>query len=229
MTSFDEFQPTQILNWALSTFKDLVITTGLNLSGTVLIDIAARAGYTGEVAFVDTSYHFAETLKLWQTLEGRYRQLKFTRLQPEFSTGPLFSSDPAACCATNKIAPLNKFLDSRKPSAILNARTRESAITRKSLQVIEKGNPARINPLIHLTRADLESYAKQRRLAIHPLYQQGFLSMGCWPCTRAVKRGEDSRSGRFAGQGRTECGIWQMLKEGIGTGVEDPPENRRKP
>ncbi|TAN30636.1 MAG: phosphoadenosine phosphosulfate reductase [Actinomycetota bacterium] len=193
------------------------MTTGLNLSGTVLLHIASDAGFTGKLAFVDTGFHFPETLRFWKDLEAKYSSISFVRLRPRIDTGPLFGTDPIKCCQLNKIAPLDEYLARIKPSALINARTRESAKGRLGLQFFEDGSPARINPLVNFTRLDLEEFAKANNLTIHPLYASGFLSMGCWPCTKAVRPGEDQRAGRFSGQGRTECGLWGTL---------GPPETR---
>lgn len=187
------------------------MTTGLNLSGLVLLDMAVKLGYKGEIVFVNTGFHFPETLELWDNLRQRYLEPQFVTLFPEVETGYLFETDPVRCCQINKVSPLDKYFAQTGPSAILNARTRESSQSRTSLVLLEDGDPLRINPLIEMTRTDLEDYSHQHHLEKHPLYQSGFLSMGCWPCTKAVRNDEDPRSGRFAGQGRTECGIWGTI------------------
>lgn len=205
---FDEANPGEIIEWAISRYADMIMTTGLNLSGTVLLDIANKAGFDGKVVFVDTGFHFPETLKFWDDLQKRYQGVSFVKLRSETDTGLLFESNPVQCCELNKVAPLNLYLSENNPSALLNARTRDSAQGRKDLVAFEPGAPAHINPLFKWTRSELESYAESESLEIHPLYRSGFLSMGCWPCTKAVRPGDDARSGRFVGQGRTECGLW---------------------
>lgn len=187
------------------------MTTGLNISGTVLLDLAAKADFNGEVLFVDTGFHFPETLEYWDHLSKRYPGIKFIKLNTEAETGFLFETDPIQCCEINKVTPLEDYLSKKTPSALLNARTRDSAAGRKSLSLIENGNPIKINPLITMTRRDLEQYVIDHNISTHPLYKDGFLSMGCWPCTKAVRPGEDPRSGRFVGQSRTECGIWGTI------------------
>ncbi len=211
MSGIDASEAEGIIRWSLAKYDDVVMTTGLNLSGTVLLDIASKAGFTGKLIFVDTGYHFPETLHFWQDLETRYSRISFVKLSPKAETGFLFETDPVKCCQTNKIAPLDEYLSVTKPSALINARTRESAKGRSGLQVVEEGSPAHINPLVSFSLLDLEEYAKSNHLEIHPLYVSGFLSMGCWPCTNAVRPGDSQRSGRFLGQGRTECGLWGSL------------------
>ena len=196
------------IEWALQRYPELAITTGLNIAGTVLVDLAVKAGFTGEVLFVDTGYHFPQTLDFWATLEARYPQARFVTLGGGIETDALYEREPQRCCAVNKVAPLYDYLALRGIPALINARTRDSASTRGKLQEVEHGSPTRVNPLITWSREDLESYGKNTGLPVHPLYDDGFLSMGCWPCTRAVRPGEDLRAGRFEGQARTECGIW---------------------
>lgn len=201
---------------AIAQFPRLLMTTGLNISGLVLLDLATANGFGGEVVFVDTGYHFSETLQLLAKLTRRYREVTFVKLAGASASDDLYKADPELCCAINKVAPLHAYLSARKPDAILNARTRQSASTRGSLLAIEAGNPVKVNPLLEWTQEDLELYAKVYRLDLHPLYGEGFLSMGCWPCTSAVSPGADARSGRFVGQARTECGIWSNPKIGGG-------------
>ena len=211
MSRIDVNEAEGIIRWSLSKYGDAVMTTGLNLSGTVLLDIASKAGFTGKLIFVDTGFHFAETLQFWRDLEAKYSRITFVRLSPKSETGFLFETDPVKCCQINKVAPLEEYLSSSKPSALINARTRESSRGRSRLEIFEDSTPFRINPLVSFSRLDLEEYARANGLEVHPLYASGFQSMGCWPCTRAVRLGDDQRSGRFFGQGRSECGLWGTL------------------
>lgn len=203
--------PIDIIRWAISRYPELVMTSGLNISGAVLLDLAANAGFSGEVLFVDTGFHFPETLEYWDNLRQTYTAIKFIKLSPVADKGFLFQSDPVQCCQINKVTPLETYLKELSPEALLNARTRDSSSSRKSLEIVEQGIPLKINPLITWTRKDLESYIENNGLRLHPLYKQGYLSMGCWPCTQAVKPGHNARSGRFIGQSRTECGIWGSI------------------
>ena len=117
---------------------------------------------------------------------------------------------PTPAARVRKVAPLQNYLRERGPSALLNARSRDQAATRADIPFVEDGGSRRkINPLAFWTREMLEAYAAERDLPVNPLYADGFLSIGCWPCTRAVRPGEDARAGRWAGQGKTECGLWE--------------------
>ena len=201
--------PLEVIRWALAAHPDLLMPSAFNLNGVVLIELAAQAGYRGEVVFVDTGYHFPETLATRDRLAGRYPQLRFVTLHPEASAPEgLYASDPDACCAARKVAPLQAYLKQKNPSALLNARSRDQAVTRADIPFVEDGARRKVNPLAHWTRERLETFAKTHELPVNTLYWDGFLSVGCWPCTRAVRPGEDARAGRWAGQGKTECGLW---------------------
>ncbi len=199
----------EFITWVLETYPDIVMPSAFNINGIVLIDLAARAGYTGKVVFVDTDYHFRETLQTRDALIAKYPQLEFVTLSTGLPLDDLYLTDTDACCAARKVAPLQNYLAQINPSAVLNARSRDQASTRADIPNIENGGArVKLNPLANWTREDLETYAFEYELPVNPLYFDGFLSIGCGPCTRAVRPGEDARAGRWAGQGKTECGLW---------------------
>ena len=209
-----ETEPLDVIRWALGAHPDLLMPSAFNLNGVVLLDLAVRAGYAGEVVFVDTGFHFPETLATRDRLVARYPELTFVTLNAgahpdDGQTMPeLHQSDPDACCAARKVQPLQAYLRQKQPSALLNARSREQASTRAHIPFVEEGVRVKVNPLAHWTREQLEAYATEHDLPVNPLYFDGFISVGCWPCTRAVRPGEDARAGRWAGKGKTECGLW---------------------
>lgn len=208
-----ETTPIDVIAWALLAHPDALMPSAFNLNGIVLIDLAHRAGYRGQVAFVDTDYHFPETLQTRDRLAARYPELEFVTLSAHRPLDDLYLTDTDACCAARKVAPLRDYLARTQPSALLNARSRDQASTRASIEFLEPGaDRLRINPLAHWDRGRLEQYAHDHDLPVNPLYWDGFLSIGCWPCTRAVRPGEDARAGRWAGQGKQECGLWQGEK-----------------
>ena len=206
--------PLDVIRWALGAHGRVLMPSAFNLNGVVLIDLAVRAGYRGEVVFVDTGYHFPETLATRERLAARYPELTFVTLNdggsPEDGqTDPaLYAADADACCAVRKVAPLQAYLRAQAPDALLNARSRDQATTRADIPFVEQGARVKVNPLAHWTRERLEAYAREHDLPVNPLYFDGFLSVGCWTCTRAVRPGEDARAGRWAGKGKTECGLW---------------------
>jgi len=203
-----ETSPLKVIAWAMQTYPDLTMPSAFNLNGVVLLDLAARAGYQGQVLFVDTGYHFPETLQTRDALAQRCPKFEFVTLSASLPDTAQYLEDVDGCCAARKVGPLNLYLEQTGPSALLNARSREQASTRAEISFVEAGKRTRINPLAHWTRDMLESYALEHALPVNPLYWDGFLSVGCWPCTRAVRPGEDARAGRWAGKGKVECGLW---------------------
>ncbi|MGL4610430.1 MAG: phosphoadenylyl-sulfate reductase [Trueperaceae bacterium] len=205
----EKTDPKDVIRWAIANHPNLTMTSGFNLNGTVLLDMAVEAGYRGEVIFVNTGYHFQETLETRNRVQEAYPEIKLVTLTANLPDDSLFLKDTDACCFARKVAPLQNYLARKQPTALLNARSREQADTRIEIPFIESGKErARVNPLAYWTRERLESYAKAKDLPINPLYWEGFLSIGCAPCTRAVRPGEDIRAGRWTGQGKTECGLW---------------------
>jgi phosphoadenosine phosphosulfate reductase len=203
-------EPTTLetLRDAIQRHPDALMTSAFNLNGTVLLDLAARAGFVGKVVFVDTDYHFPETLHTRDRLAALYPQLEFITLSANLPKDNVYLTDTTACCALRKVAPLKNYLEQYKPSALLNARSRDQSSTRAEIELRE-ADAGRVtyNPLAFWSRPDLEQYAISHGLPVNPLYWQGFLSIGCAPCTRAISDGEDARAGRWEGQ-KLECGLW---------------------
>ncbi len=202
-----EAKTLETIRWALEDYPDLLMTSGFNLNGTVLADLAVRAGFCGELVFIDTFSHFPETLQTRDEIAARYPEITLTTLTPEASEPPVCGSKD--CCTVRKVEPLRTFLEAKKPSALLSARSRFQSETRAILNTVEdSGDYLKVNPLVDWTQEGLETYAKDHRLPVNPLYWRGFLSIGCAPTTRAVHEGEDIRAGRWEGQDKTECGLW---------------------
>ena len=201
--------PKAVIAWALETHPDITLPSGFNLNGTVLIDLAVKAGYRGKVLFVDTGYHFPETLATRDSVAARYPELEVITLSANLPDDALYARNADLCCQVRKVEPLQRYLNTNGITTLFSARSRDQGETRSALSVINtRGKRTKINPLAHLTRAELESYALERDLPVNSLYWKGFLSIGCAPCTRAVKPGETPRAGRWSGQAKTECGLW---------------------
>jgi phosphoadenosine phosphosulfate reductase len=116
------------------------------------------------------------------------------------------------CCQINKVEPLRRYLPGVR--AWINGRRRDQAATRHDLHVAEamRDGLHKVNPLAGWTSRDTFYYMEQHGLPTHPLFEQGYASIGCAPCTRPVLAGDDERSGRWAGQNKTECGIHTLLE-----------------
>jgi phosphoadenosine phosphosulfate reductase len=114
------------------------------------------------------------------------------------------------CCHYRKVMAMQQALSTLKPGAIVSARGRFQAVTRRKLELVEwETNPIRVNPLVHWTQDQLEQYIKDNSIPYNVLYDQGYPSVGCWPCTGPVEPGQDIRAGRWDGLGKVECGLWE--------------------
>jgi phosphoadenosine phosphosulfate reductase len=125
--------------------------------------------------------------------------------------GPLHGSDPDRCCYDRKIVPLRRALVGY--DAWLSAIRAEQSVHRARAQVVgwdSKFNLVKINPLLSWTRRDVWAFIVTNRIPYNPLHDQGYPSIGCWPCTRPVTEGQDERAGRWAGQAKTECGLHSL-------------------
>lgn len=210
----DGADPLTTLGWAGRAFgKSLAVTAAMG--DTVLAHLTSRAVPGTDVLFVDTGYHFAETLGTVKAVEASYpvRMLSITPKetveQHEHQWGKLHDTDPDRCCALRKVEPLNRALAGYRAWATGLRRddSPERADT-PTVQWVAKRGMLKLAPIAAWTDADVVAYAERfPDLLTNPLLQAGYTSIGCGPCTRAVQPGEDARAGRWAGQAKTECGI----------------------
>jgi phosphoadenosine phosphosulfate reductase len=212
--ALEEAPAEEIIRWAIATFGDRVCVTS-SMKDAVLVDIASRIRPGIDVLFVDTGYHFAETIGTRDAVEAVYPvnvvNVTPTRTVAEQARdlGPrLHVRNPDLCCHLRKVEPLNRALEPYQ--AWITGIRREETSHRRDARVVE-WNAARgkvkVNPLARWTQAQLESYIEERGILVNPLQYDGYPSIGCEPCTQRVEPGEDPRSGRWAGTGKTECGI----------------------
>lgn len=203
-----------IADWAVATFgKGLIVAA--SMQDTILPHLFGTRLPGVDVLFLETGYHFAQTLA---TRDEAARRLPITIVNalPEQTVAQqdaqhgaqLHDRDPNLCCALRKVEPLKRALVGR--AAWVTGARRADATTRAALPVVQwdaKHGLVKINPLALWSDEQVEAYQATHDLPRHPLVAQGYPSIGCAPCTRAVAPGEDPRAGRWAGQGKTECGI----------------------
>lgn len=206
----------EIMTWAVPQFAPrIAMTSSFGAEGVVLIDHLAKIGIKLPIIYLDTGFHFAETHELKARLEERY-DLEIIVQQAELSVEAqaqlhgekLYERNPDSCCSIRKVEPLKQALS--KLDAWVAALRRDQSSTRANIQVVEwnaKHQLVKINPLATWTRKDVWNYTIKNKLPYHRLYDEGYTSIGCQPCTKRVKAGEHERSGRWAGQGKVECGI----------------------
>jgi phosphoadenosine phosphosulfate reductase len=200
--------------WARDTFGDGV-TVASSMGDEALVHLASEAAPGVDVLFIDTGYHFAETIGTRDAVGATYAVNVRTMLplltvaeqDAEYGTD-LFARQPDQCCAMRKVEPLERGLEPY--AAWITGMRREDAPTRTDIPVVgwdAKRNMVKLNPLAAWTQADVDAYVNEHKVMLNPLRQLGYPSIGCAPCTRAVAPGEDPRSGRWSGFDKTECGL----------------------
>ena len=206
----------EVLQWAFDSFGSRVqMASGFGVEGMVLIDIATRINPALHVFTIDTDFLFPETYDLIEKVEKRYGiqvervRSRLTPQDQEEIYGPaLWSTNPDQCCALRKVEPLKEKL--AKLRAWITAIRRDQTVFRASAQKIEwdrKFRLVKINPIADWTTKDVWNYVHEHNVPYNPLHDFNYPSIGCMHCTRAVRPGEDPRSGRWSGTGKTECGL----------------------
>ncbi|NML04950.1 phosphoadenylyl-sulfate reductase [Sphingomonas sp. G-3-2-10] len=188
------------------------IVSSFGAESVALLHLVASVDPNIPVLFIDTGKHFPETLA-YRDQVAELLGLNLRILTPDAETlarrdetGLRWSYDPDGCCEIRKVAPLEKALVDF--DATITGRKAFQASTRGNLPRFEiDGDRLKVNPFASWTKADLEAYFETHNLPRHPLEAQGYLSIGCAPCTSVVKPGEDPRAGRWRGWEKTECGI----------------------
>lgn len=206
-----------VLKWAYQQFGDkLVYACSFGAEGMVLIDLISKVRKNAKIIFLDTNKHFTETYALIEEIKQRYPELQIDIRQPGLTLeqqaeqygDALWKSNPDVCCNLRKIQPLNEALQGA--AAWLSGLRREQSPTRANVEFVNqdrKFESIKICPLIHWTWDDVWNYIKAFQLPYNPLHDQGYPSIGCETCTLPVEGGGDSRTGRWANSGKTECGL----------------------
>lgn len=197
----------------------IALVSSFGSESAVLLDMLAQVDPTVPILFLDTGKLFGETLRYRDRIQERFGLTDIRSLEPgeddlkaEDHNGLLWTRDTDACCDLRKTRPLNRAI--KDFDAWFTGRKRFQTPERAALPVIEQqGSRFKINPLANFELPDLQRIATERDLPRHPLVSDGYLSIGCMPCTRRVQEGEDYRAGRWADSDKTECGI--HLGEGI--------------
>lgn len=212
---FEDTAPTRIIEWAVNRFMpSIVATSSFQSQSVALLHIISLVRSDLPVVFLDTGYHFPETLAYRDRLVERFG-LTLRIIQPSHSMGEevqrhgdvLYRRDPDLCCQINKVAPMQRVLE--QVDAWISGIRRDQTSHRANAQTIETFADGRvkINPLISWDHRTLWSYIHKHDLPIHPLFSKGYVSIGCAPCTMPIARGMDERAGRWKGKRKIECGL----------------------
>ena len=202
---FETSSASAVVRWARDRFGSGLVLAS-SFQDCVLIDVAVRQFPEVEVLFLDTGFHFAETLDYVESVRERYdlnlRVLRSSLGRDEWPCGT------DRCCELRKVVPLGEALSER--DAWMTGLRRVEAATRTEAPIVgwdTARGVVKVNPLANWSDQDVAGYVTDHNLPVHPLTNEGFLSIGCAPTTRAVLPGEDPRAGRWAGTDKVECGI----------------------
>jgi phosphoadenosine phosphosulfate reductase len=203
-----------VVRWALEEFGDGVCVAS-SMQTAVLEHLVSQVRPGVPVVFLDTGYHFAETIGTRDAVEVAYpvRLIDVTPrrtvAEQDADEGPrLFERDADRCCALRKVEPLERALAPYR--AWITGLRRADSPSRAGTPVVDwdaKRSMVKVNPLAGWSDAELEGYVERNGVIANPLLQLGYPSIGCAPCTRAVAPGEDARAGRWSGRTKTECGL----------------------
>ncbi|HUN23190.1 MAG TPA: phosphoadenylyl-sulfate reductase [Anaerolineales bacterium] len=208
--------PEDVLAWAFQTFGSTVsLATGFGPEGVVLMHMLSRVTPQMPIFYLDTDLFFPETYALRDQLQEKLG-LTFLRVTTQTSLSAqaqtygdeLWAENPNLCCQIRKVAPLRQYLSTQQ--AWVTAIRRSQTLQRANAQVIEwdrANGLVKLNPLAFWSFDDVWMYIQINDLPTNALHEQGYKSIGCFPCTRAVLAGEDERAGRWAGRQKVECGI----------------------
>jgi phosphoadenosine phosphosulfate reductase len=215
----DEFEsktPQEIITWAINTYwPEIAMSSSFQTQSMPLLHMATRIRRDLLIFFLDTGYHFWDTLTFRESISSEwklnvldlYRSSRWDVFARQ-NTRVLPVEDPNLCCYLHKVQPMQKALKDLK--AWISGIRRDQTATRAQAKILELQDDGllKINPLLNWTKADVDNYMQEHDLPVHPLSKVGFRSIGCAPCTAIVSPAEQNdRAGRWEGRGKTECGL----------------------
>ncbi|KUI38960.1 phosphoadenosine phosphosulfate reductase [Mycobacterium sp. IS-1496] len=205
-----------LLRWTDEHFAGNYVVAS-NMQDAVLVDMAAKVRPGVDVLFLDTGYHFAETIGTRDAVQAVY-DVNVVNVAPERTVAEqdallganLFAREPNECCRLRKVEPLTKALSGY--AAWVTGIRRVEAPTRANAPLISWDKAfglVKINPIAAWSDEDMQAYIDANGVLVNPLVDEGYPSIGCAPCTAKPVEGADPRSGRWAGTGKIECGLHQ--------------------
>jgi phosphoadenosine phosphosulfate reductase len=205
---------TEILQWAQEQFGTSWCVTS-SMADAVLPHLASQVLPGVDIVFLDTGYHFAETIGMRDAVAAvlpvtvkTILPLKTVAQQDSEFGAKLHDRDPNLCCAMRKVEPLERALSSY--TAWASGLRRADSVSRADAKVVEwdaKRGKVKLNPIATWTDEQVDDYIAVNGILVNPLLSDGYGSIGCAPCTRRLLPGEDARAGRWAGTNKTECGL----------------------
>jgi len=215
---FENLPAEELLKWVYGNFENVGFTSSFSGEDVSIIYMIKQVRPDALIIFIDTGYHFPETYALVEDLKEKWN-LNLEVVKPSLSLEEqdrvygreLYNRDPDLCCKLRKVEPLQRVL--QKLDVWITGMRREQSPTRANIGKVEvhRLNSGRrilkINPIADWKRKDVWDFIHRNNLPYNPLYDRNYLSIGCAPCTRPVKEGEDERAGRWSGKGKLECGL----------------------
>ena len=217
--------PQEILRWAVDQFfPKLTMATAFGAEGCCIIHMLAEIEPRVRIFNLETGYQFSETLELRERLKKKYGiEVEYVRAEqsvPDYEAehgGPLYTIRPDQCCHDRKVLPLRQAVVGYE--AWISSIRKDQTEHRAKAGVVQwdpRFNLVKVNPLLGWTKKDVWAFVMKHEVPYNPLHDQGYPSIGCWPCTRAVEDGEDERAGRWAGTVKKECGLHVIEVQGGG-------------
>jgi len=205
---FESWSAEKIIEWAVDSFSPHLSLTA-SMTDAVLIDLAIKVDPAIEVVFIDTGYHFPETLDTVERVRQHYG-LNLRMMTVALQDEPLWRADPENCCSAVKVGQLDRALSGK--AAWMSGLRRAEADSRVTAPIVARDlrGLIKINPIATWSDEDVTSYMEDNKVIVNPLLHDGFTSIGCQPCTQRPTDANDQRSGRWAGRSKTECGLHLM-------------------
>lgn len=218
-TRFEQASPEEILEWAVCTYyPKLTMATAFGAEGCVLMAMLAQIAPNGKnvsIFNLETGYQFKETLETRERIHERYGiEVEYVQAAESVESmenrfgGPIYYSNPDECCRIRKVIPLRE--KAADYSAWISAIRRDQTAARANAGIVEwdkKFGLVKINPLANWSKRDIWAYITINEVPYNPLHDQGYPSIGCWPCTHKVTVGDDDRAGRWKDIAKLECGL----------------------
>ena len=207
-TQFETWAASSVIEWAVENFAPHLALTA-SMTDSVLIDMAVKIDPAIEVVFIDTGYHFPETLETVEAVRRRYGlHLKIMTVARQ--NEPLWQADPENCCSAVKVGQLDRALSGK--AAWMSGLRRAEADSRVTAPIVARDlrGLIKINPIATWSDLDVQGYIADHGIIVNPLIAKGYPSIGCQPCTVRPTDPDDPRSGRWAGRAKTECGLHAM-------------------
>lgn len=219
---FEKASPEEILDFAIKNLcPDLATITSFQISGIVILHMFKKLGYDPKVYFIDTGYHFKETLEqrdniadfLQINVETIKPTIKKTDFEKKYGKN-LSQDDPDTCCNINKVVPQKRLIEDSNIHHWISGIRKDQSDTRNDYSVfmMDSNNKIRIHPLINWTKKETWNYIIKNNIPYNKLYDRGYNSIGCEPCTNPSTNSNDERSGRWENSHKTECGLHLSLK-----------------